>query len=148
MKSVHSRNPNASTTKEISVSAKIYEKARLSTVTSFLELGFQQASHRYDAGNFTHHYRLSPCPEGTYSLGSQGCQKCPPGNFIAHSLGVLQSHCTHSLIECIGHHLIYIKCGGLGRGKNCDPLSLAGPNSPRFAHLPPNKTACTSASYL
>ena len=70
MKSVHSRNPNASTTKEISVSAKIYEKARLSMVTAFLELGFEQASHRYDEENLTHHYRLSPCPEGTYSLES------------------------------------------------------------------------------
>lgn len=85
MEPFHSRNPNASTTKEISVSGKIYERARLNMVISFLELGFQQASHRFDDVNFTHHYRLSPCPEGTYSLGRQGCVNCPPGIFIACS---------------------------------------------------------------
>ena len=81
MKYVHFRNPNASTTIKINVSAKIYEKARLSMVTYFLELGFQ-ASHRDDIDNLTH-YSLWPCPEGTYSLGRRGCKDCPPGNFIA-----------------------------------------------------------------
>ena len=88
MKSFHSRNPNASTTKEINVSAKIYERARLSMVIAFLELGFTEAFYIDNADNSTHHYRLSPCPEGTRSLRTQGCLKCPPGNFVARRVGV------------------------------------------------------------
>ena len=74
------RNPNASNMEMISVSGKIYERARLDLVSSFMELGFEQVAHYYDAGNATHHYKLLPCPEGTYSLKSQGCKKCPPGS--------------------------------------------------------------------
>lgn len=148
MKSVHSRNPNASTTKEISVSAKIYEKARLSMVTAFLELGFEQASHRYDEENLTHHYRLSPCPEGTYSLGSRGCQKCPPGNFMACTVGVLWES-MHSLMEYIGRHLgLHSMWRSGAREKFATRFFLPRPNSPRFANSPPNKTTCTSARYI
>ncbi|KAL9962689.1 hypothetical protein ACROYT_G031814 [Oculina patagonica] len=86
-------NPNASTTKEISITGKIYEKARLTMVIAFLELGFQQAAHRYDHENFTHHYSLSPCPEGTYSLGTQGCQLCPPGGYLSDSAAFVATEC-------------------------------------------------------
>lgn len=73
-------------------------------VTYFLELGFKNALHNGpDEKSFNHHYTLLPCPEGTYSLGSRGCQKCPPGNFIACCLGVFWATlCMHSRIECIG----------------------------------------------
>ncbi|KAJ7358708.1 hypothetical protein OS493_022151, partial [Desmophyllum pertusum] len=71
-------NPNASNTEIISVSAKIYEKARLTLVTSFLELGFVANYYHFADVNETYHYKLLPCPEGTYSLGSKGCQDCPP----------------------------------------------------------------------
>ena len=109
-----SRNPNASTTKEISISGKIYEKARLTMVTAFLELGFQQVAHRYDDVNFTHHYSLSPCPEGTYSLGSQGCRKCPPGTL--HALDHVSS--VPTLVQCLNHVcMAFGEGGGVGWGR-------------------------------
>lgn len=83
----------------VSVSGKIYERARLDLLISFMNLGFEQVEHYYDAENMTHHYKLLPCPEGTYSLKGKGCKKCPPGSLLPLRCNNGQSGLVYSKTE-------------------------------------------------
>lgn len=49
----------------------------MSFVSTFLDLGF--TTHIQNHTNVTQHYKMLPCPEGTYSLKDKGCVECPPG---------------------------------------------------------------------
>ncbi|XP_022806838.1 uncharacterized protein LOC111343903 [Stylophora pistillata] len=122
-------NPNASNVEMVSVSGKIYERARLDLLVSFLNLGFEQIEHFYDAENITHHYKLLPCPEGTYSLKGEGCKKCPPGGFLSDSAGYVADQC----LPCPRGAYVkldiypgtrYKHCRACPRGTNTD--SMAG----------------------
>ena len=74
------RNPTYNETKAIEITAKNYERADLSFVSTFLELGFTfTAQNKTD---LTQHFTMLPCPEGTYSMGTLGCVECPPGKSV------------------------------------------------------------------
>lgn len=74
------RNPTYNETKAIEITAKNYERADLSFVSTFLELGFTfTAQNKTD---LTQHFTMLPCPEGTYSMGTLGCVECPPGKIV------------------------------------------------------------------
>ena len=74
------RNPTYNETKAIEITAKNYERADLSFVSTFLELGFTfTAENKTD---LTQHFTMLPCPEGTYSMGTLGCVECPPGKLV------------------------------------------------------------------
>jgi len=121
-------NPTYNETEAIEIKAKIYEKADLSFVSTFLDLGFT-----FDVQNhtkMTQHFKMLPCPEGTYSLQDKGCVECPPGGFISDSVGLVATECQ----KCpIGAFVSLEKQPGK-RHKHCRACPR-GTNTERMAGL-------------
>ena len=94
------RNPTYNETKAIEITAKNYERADLSFVSTFLELGFTfTAQNKTD---LTQHFTMLPCPEGTYSMGTLGCVECPPGKRVNVIVPLAEGMISH-ILGCRSH---------------------------------------------